>query len=325
MAERSKARAWKVRKLQKGFMGSNPILSAFFSDKKLKIQSYKLIYIPVKNIILTFSLIVLFIFSFSNLSIAQTIDNKENTVQTEQKSTQNNTNNTNGDVKNSVTTSSKANPNSEPENKSFHQVLKDKFIEGGAGWMAPILICLILGLALVIERIIYLNLASVNSKKLLSKIELSLSNGGIDAAKDICRNTRGPLASVFYQGLDRYDEGIEIVEKSLVSYGSVQIGRLESNLGWIGLAISLAPMLGFLGTVVGMVQAFEDIEKAADISPTIVASGMKVALLTTVFGLITALILQVFYSYIVSKIDSIINNMEDATISFMDIIIKHKR
>jgi biopolymer transport protein ExbB len=184
---------------------------------------------------------------------------------------------------------------------------------------------MILGLALVVERIIYLNMASTNSKKLLTKIEASLAEGGVESAKEVCRNTRGPLASVFYQGLDRVDEGIEIVEKSVVSYGSVQMGRLESNLGWIGLMIALAPMLGFLGTVVGMVQAFDAIETAGDISPTVVAAGMKVALLTTVFGLITALILQVFYSYIVSKIDSIVNQMEDATISFMDIIVKFKR
>jgi len=211
------------------------------------------------------------------------------------------------------------------QERSFHQVLKDKFIEGGAGWMAPILICMILGLALVVERIIYLNMASTNSKKLLAKIETSLAEGGVEAAKEVCRNTRGPLASVFYQGLDRDAEGIEIIEKSVVSYGSVQMGRLESNLGWIGLCIALAPMLGFLGTVVGMVQAFDDIEKAGDISPTVVAAGMKVALLTTVFGLITALILQVFYSYLVTKIDSIVNQMEDATISFMDIVVKSKR
>lgn len=211
------------------------------------------------------------------------------------------------------------------QERSFHQVLKDKFIEGGAGWMAPILIVMILGLALVVERIIYLNMASTNSKKLLAKIETSLAEGGVEAAKEVCRNTRGPLASVFYQGLDRDAEGIEIIEKSVVSYGSVQMGRLESNLGWIGLCIALAPMLGFLGTVVGMVQAFDDIEKAGDISPTVVAGGMKVALLTTVFGLITALILQVFYSYLVTKIDSIVNQMEDATISFMDIVVKSKR
>jgi biopolymer transport protein ExbB len=211
------------------------------------------------------------------------------------------------------------------QDRSFHQVLKDKFIEGGAGWMAPILICMILGLALVVERIIYLNMASTNSKKLLVKIETSLAEGGVNAAKEVCRNTRGPLASVFYQGLDRTDEGMDIVEKSVVSYGSVQMGRLESNLGWIGLMIALAPMLGFLGTVVGMVQAFDAIEVAGDISPTVVAAGMKVALLTTVFGLITALILQVFYSYLVSKIDSIVNEMEDATISFMDIMVKSKR
>ncbi len=208
--------------------------------------------------------------------------------------------------------------------KSFHQVMKDKFIEGGAGWMAPILICLILGLAFVIERIIYLNMATTNSTKLLNNIENSLKSGGIDAAKELCRNTRGPLASVFYQGLDRHSEGMDIVEKSVVSYGSVQMGRLETNLGWIGLMIALGPMLGFLGTVVGMVQAFDSIEQAGDISPTVVAAGMKVALLTTVFGLIVALVLQVFYSYLVSKIDALVNNMEDATISFMDIMVKHK-
>ncbi len=212
-----------------------------------------------------------------------------------------------------------------PVEKSFHQVLKDKFIEGGAGWMAPILICLILGLALVIERILYLNLSTTNANKLLKTIEETLAKGGVNAAKEVCRNTRGPLASVFYQGLDRTDEGMDIVEKSVVSYGSVQMGRLENNLGWIGLMIALAPMLGFLGTVIGMVQAFDDIEAAGDISPTVVAGGMKVALLTTVFGLITALIIQVFYSYIVTKIDSLVNTMEDATISFMDILVKYKK
>lgn len=212
-----------------------------------------------------------------------------------------------------------------PVEKSFHQVLKDKFIEGGAGWMAPILICLILGLALVIERILYLNLSTTNANKLLKTIEETLAKGGVNAAKEVCRNTRGPLASVFYQGLDRTDEGMDIVEKSVVSYGSVQMGRLENNLGWIGLMIALAPMLGFLGTVIGMVQAFDAIETAGDISPTVVAGGMKVALLTTVFGLITALILQVFYSYIVTKIDSLVNTMEDATISFMDILVKYKK
>lgn len=209
-------------------------------------------------------------------------------------------------------------------NQSLHYTLKDKFIQGGAVWMTPVLICLILGLAFVIERIFYLNLSSVNSKKLLDKIENTIKTKGVDAAKELCRDTKGPLAAVFYQGLDRYDEGLESVEKSLTAYGAVQMAKLENNMTWISLFIALAPSLGFLGTVIGMVQAFDDIERAGDISPTIVAGGMKVALLTTVFGLITAMILQVFYNYLLTRIDAIVNDMEDATISFMDILVKNK-
>lgn len=209
--------------------------------------------------------------------------------------------------------------------KSFHQVLKTKFIEGGAGWMAPILLVLIFGLGLAIERIIYLNLSTTNTKKLLIKVEDALSSGGIEAAKEVCKNTRGPVASIFWQGLDRHHEGMEMVEKAISSYGGVLMGRLESNLSWISLFIALSPMLGFLGTVIGMVGAFDAIAAAGDISPTIVASGIKVALLTTVFGLIVAMILQVFYNYLVSKIESIVNTMEDATISFMDILVKYDR
>lgn len=210
------------------------------------------------------------------------------------------------------------------ESQSFHQVLKNKFIEGGAEWMAPILLCLIIGLGLCIERIIYLNLATTNTVKLLNKVESELQANGISAAKDVCKNTRGPVASIFFQGLDRYNEGIDIVEKSVISYGGVMMARLETNLSWITLFIALAPMLGFLGTVVGMVFAFDSIEVAGDISPTVVAGGMKVALLTTVFGLIVAIILQVIYNYLVAKVESIVNTMEDATISFMDILVKNK-
>ena len=212
----------------------------------------------------------------------------------------------------------------ESVNQGLHYVLKDKFIQGGAVWMTPVLICLILGLAFVIERIFYLNLSSVNSKKLLDKLEDALKNGGVEKAKELCRDTKGPLAAVFYQGLDRYDEGLDSVEKAVVSYGGVQMAKLETNLQWISLFIALSPSLGFLGTVIGMVQAFDDIERAGDISPTIVAGGMKVALLTTVFGLITAMILQVFYNYLLTRIDAIVNDMEDATISFMDIMVKNK-
>lgn len=210
------------------------------------------------------------------------------------------------------------------QEKSFHYVLKEKFIEGGAGWMAPILLCLIGGLALSIERIVYLNLSTVNTQKLLNKVETAIQTKGIAAAKEVCKNAKGPVASVFYQGLDRMSEGLEIVEKSIISYGGVVMARLENNLSWITLFIALAPMLGFLGTVVGMVQAFADIESAGDISPTIVAAGMKVALLTTVFGLITAIILQVIYNYLITKVENLVNSMEDATISFMDILVKNK-
>ena len=206
--------------------------------------------------------------------------------------------------------------------ESFHQVVKQKFIEGGAEFMAIVLLCLILGLALAIERIIYLNLATTNTDKLLSSIEGALSSGGVDAAKEVCRNTKGPVASIFYQGLDRAKEGIDVVEKTIVAYGSVQMGLLEKGLSWIALFIALAPMLGFMGTVIGMIGAFDAIEAAGDISPSLVAGGIKVALLTTVFGLIVAIILQVFYNYIVSKVDSLVNDMEDASISMVDLLMK---
>ncbi|MBN1924279.1 MAG: MotA/TolQ/ExbB proton channel family protein [Prolixibacteraceae bacterium] len=209
------------------------------------------------------------------------------------------------------------------EGQSLHSALKQKFIEGTPSFMSFVLIALILGLALAIERIIYLNLATTNTKKLLANVEEALANGGVEAAKDVCRNTRGPVASIFYQGLDRYDEGIDVVEKSVIAYGSVQAGLLEKGLSWIGLFIALAPMLGFLGTVIGMIMAFDAIEVAGDISPTLVAGGIKVALITTVFGLIVAIILQIFYSYCLSKIDSIINSMEDASISLLDLVVKH--
>jgi len=214
------------------------------------------------------------------------------------------------------------------ETPGFHQQLKQKFIEGGPGFMSFVLITLILGLALAIERIIYLNMASTNTAKLLGNVEDALNSGGVDAAKEVCRNTSGPVASIFYQGLERYKaddpSSIENVEKSIVAYGGVQMGKLEKGLSWIGLFIALAPMLGFMGTVIGMISAFDAIEIAGDISPTLVAGGIKVALITTVSGLVVAMILQVFYNYIVAKIDSIVNEMEDASISMVDLISKFK-
>lgn len=210
------------------------------------------------------------------------------------------------------------------EDLTFHQVLKEKFIEGGPSFMGIVLLTLILGLAISIERIIYLNLATPNAKKLLAEIEEALQSGGVEKAKEVCRNTRGPVASIFYQALERHDEGIEMVEKSVESYGSVQLGLLERNVSWISLFIALAPMLGFMGTVIGMIGAFDSIEAAGDISPSLVAGGIKVALLTTVFGLIVAVILQIFYNYIISKVDSISNTMEDASISLVDMLVKYE-
>ena len=206
----------------------------------------------------------------------------------------------------------------------FHQVLKEKFIEGGAGFMGIVLIALILGLALCIERIIYLNLATTNTEKLLDDIDDALKSDGLEGAKEICRNTPGPVASIFYQGLERSPEGLDMVEKSIAAYGSVQMGRLERNTSWISLFIALAPMLGFMGTVIGMIGAFDAIEANNNISPALVAGGIKVALLTTVFGLIVAMILQVFYNYIIAKIDSLVNSMEDASITLIDILARQE-
>ncbi len=211
----------------------------------------------------------------------------------------------------------------ETDDRGAHQIVKDKFIEGDWRYMSPVLLCLIIGLAIAIERIITLNLATTNNKKLLARVEDALNTGGVEAAKDVTKSTKGPVASIFTQGLMRAPEGIDMVEKSIISYGSVEMGRLERGLTYISLFISLAPMLGFMGTVIGMIGAFDAIEAAGDISPSLVAGGIKVALLTTVAGLIVAIILQLFYNYIVSKIDSMVNKMEDASITLVDILVRH--
>lgn len=209
--------------------------------------------------------------------------------------------------------------------ESMHHILMQKFLEGGWGWMLPILLCLVIGLAVAIERILFLSLSTINSKKLIANVEEALKKGGIEAAKEVCRNTRGPIASIYYQGLDRYDQGLDSAEKAVVSYGSVQTGQMESGLSWIGLFIALSPMLGFMGTVVGMIDAFDAIQAADDINPTLVAGGIKVALLTTLMGLIAAVILQLFYNYIIAKIDSLVNAMEDSSITLMDILTAYSK
>ena len=209
------------------------------------------------------------------------------------------------------------------EEGGIHKELKTKFIEGDAGFMSLVAIALVLGLAFCIERIIYLSLAEVDVKKLMAKVEAALEKGDVEGAKTVCRNTRGPVASICYQGLLRIDEGLDVVERSVVSYGGVQAGYLEKGCSWITLFIAMAPSLGFLGTVIGMVLAFDNIQRAGDISPTVVAAGMKVALITTIFGLIVALILQIFYNYILSKIEAITSQMEDSSITLLDTIMKY--
>ena len=209
------------------------------------------------------------------------------------------------------------------EEGGIHKEIKVKFIEGTASFMSLVAIALVLGLAFCIERIIYLSLAEVDVKKLMAKVEAALEKGDVEGAKTICRNTRGPVASICYQGLMRIDEGLDVVERSVVSYGGVQAGYLEKGCSWITLFIAMAPSLGFLGTVIGMVMAFDKIQQAGDISPTVVAGGMKVALITTIFGLVVALILQVFYNYILSKIEAITSQMEDSSITLLDMIMKY--
>ena len=210
-----------------------------------------------------------------------------------------------------------------PEEEGIHKELKTKFIEGDASFMSLVAVALVLGLAFCIERIIYLTLADVDAKKLMAQIEEKLKSGDVEGAKTICRNTRGPIASICYQGLMRFNDGVEDVERSVTAYGGVQAGYLEKGCSWITLFIAMAPSLGFLGTVIGMVMAFDQIQAAGDISPTVVAGGMKVALITTIFGIIVALVLQVFYNYILSKIEEITSNMEEATISLLDMCMKY--
>ncbi|MDH3651707.1 MAG: MotA/TolQ/ExbB proton channel family protein [Saprospiraceae bacterium] len=209
------------------------------------------------------------------------------------------------------------------DSASGFQVLKQYFIQGDWRFMSFVLICLILGLAFCIERIITLNLATTNTDKLMSRIDERLSEGDVEGAMEVCKSTPGPTASVLYEGIRNSTNGPEAVEKAITSYGSVQMGLLEKGLVWISLFIAIAPMLGFMGTVIGMIQAFDRIEAVGDLSPSVVAGGIKVALLTTVFGLIVAIILQIFYNYIVSKIDGIVNKMEDASVGLVEVLARN--
>ena len=214
-------------------------------------------------------------------------------------------------------------PAAEVVEGGIHKELKTKFIEGDAAFMSLPAIALVIGLAFCIERIIYLSLAEINTKKFVAAIEAALKNGDVEGAKTLARNTRGPVASIYYQGLMRLDQGVDVVEKSVVSYGGVQAGYLEKGCSWITLFIALAPSLGFIGTVIGMVQAFDKIQQVGDISPTVVAGGMKVALITTIFGLVVAIVLQIFYNYILSKIEALTSEMEDSSVTLLDMVIKY--
>ena len=210
------------------------------------------------------------------------------------------------------------------DNMGFHQLLKQKFIDGNAGFMSLVALSLVLGLAFCIERIIYLSLSEIDAKRFMGKLTDLIVANDIEQAKELSRNTRGPVASICYQGLLRIDSSIEDIERSVASYGSVQSANLEKGCSWVTLFIAMAPSLGFLGTVIGMVMAFDQIQIAGDISPTIVASGMKVALITTIFGIIVALVLQIFYNYILSKIEHLTAQMEESAISLLDAIVVYK-
>lgn len=210
------------------------------------------------------------------------------------------------------------------EGSGLHEQLKSKFVEGSAEFMSLVALALVIGLALCIERIIYLTLSEINAKKLLIDIEKKVDANDVEGAKSLCRETRGPVASICYQGLMHANEDMATVERSIVSYGTVQSGKLEKGCSWIRLMIAIAPSLGFLGTVIGMVMAFDRIQEIGDISPTIVAEGMKVALITTIFGIIVAIILQIFYNFILSRIERLTTQMEESAITLLDIIMKHK-
>ena len=301
-----KRHAWKACNRQNRFAGSNPVLSAFYPIMKY----IRLWIVSAAIIVITTLCPATAVADSTNIS---KVDSTEITAQAA--------------VADSAATELIADDEliEAEETGGLHKELKSKFIEGSAGFMSLVALALVIGLAFCIERIIYLTLSEINAKKLMETICRKIEEDDIEGAKDICRNTRGPVASICYQGLLRIGEKIENIERSVVSYGSVQMANLERGCSWIKLCITIAPSLGFLGTVIGMVMAFDDIRVAGDISATIVASGMKVALITTIFGIIVALVLQMFYNYIVSKIEHITSQMEESAITLLDGITKYKK
>ena len=301
-----KRHAWKACNRQNRFAGSNPVLSAFYPIMKY----IRLWIVSAAIIVITTLCPATAVADSTNIS---KVDSTEITAQAA--------------VADSAATDFVADDEliEAEETGGMHKELKSKFIEGNAGFMSLVALALVIGLAFCIERIIYLTLSEINAKKFMETICRKIEEDDIEGAKDICRNTRGPVASICYQGLLRIGEKIENIERSVVSYGSVQMANLERGCSWIKLCITIAPSLGFLGTVIGMVMAFDDIRVAGDISATIVASGMKVALITTIFGIIVALVLQMFYNYIVSKIEHITSQMEESAITLLDGITKYKK
>jgi len=279
----------------------------------------------MKKIFASLAIVGAFTFGFATASFAQEFEEEqtEQTVNTEEAVAEPQTEAATPAAEPAAQTEAKAEQPAAPQETGLFNALKIKFIEGGAGFMAIVALCLILGLALCIERIITLSLSSINTKKFLEKIEEFLANKNVEGALEYTKNTRGPIASIFNQGLSRISDGPDVVEKTVVSYGSVQMGGLDKNITWISLCIALAPMLGFMGTVIGMIEAFDKIQQVGDISATVVAGGIKVALLTTVFGLIVAMILQLFLNFILTRIEALTTEMEDASIKLLDMVVEY--
>ena len=310
MLEWLKRHAWKACVRQKRTGGSNPPLSA--SQK----------YVRMKTIIARFAIAFLSVFFLNVVCLASPVDSAS--AKSVAAVAADSVSDMSDDLLSESDSALLASAVVPVESLGFHKVLKTKFIEGDAAFMSLVALVLVIGLAFCIERIIYLSLSEINAKKFMADLSEKVESGDIEGAKSQCRDTRGPVASICYQGLLRIDESIENVERSVASYGSVQSANLEKGCSWITMFIVMAPSLGFLGTVIGIVMAFGDIQQAGDISATAVAAGMKVALITTIFGIIVALILQLFYTYVISKIDHIVSQMEESAITLLDAIAKYK-
>ena len=302
MLEWLKRHAWKACIRQKRIPGSNPGLSAF-----------TIYFMSMRQLIAIFAII------FSLNGFAQTVSSDSTLIDSTQTEAML--------ADSALIDEAEATDIDEMgmEDESLHMQLKSKFVDGSPLFMSLVALALVLGLAFCIERIVYLTLSEINAKKMMRDIDERVAADDIEGAKQLCRDTRGPVASICYQGLLHINETMDNIERSIYSYGSVQTAKLEKGCSWIKLFIAMAPSLGFLGTVIGMVMAFENIQMEGDIGPTIVAKGMKVALITTIFGIVVALILQLFYSYITSKIEHLTSQMEESAVTLLDIIMKYKK